>query len=439
MKRKYYLGILMALLLLMLCPIAVSAASTTLPTKTYSSGTWKTQGDNKYYYYAGKKITGWAEIKGKIYYFNKDGSMKTEWLTYNKKKYYFEPKNRSGAMVTGFYTSVDGNYYYFAPSGEAKRGSFKVGGQTYYGDSDYVLRTSQWSQVNGRHYYFNSKGARKYHWFTIGGRRYFCSLNAGKLSGWRTISGDEYYFANAGYVLTNQWLTKGTQECYVDESGKVIKRINIGEQTNRDYGEIIMVGDSRFNHMRYKYNIGDKNVSYITSPGKGLEWFSGTARNSGFNQLASEAEQAYYRRLNYGYGKTAIVLNLGVNDLRTVDLKANGITANTVAQKYIQYMNTKVAELAQKYECDLYYVSVNPVDEEALSENSMRKMKDIEKFNSRIKTGLSSAGFQYIDTCTYLWDHYSPSQIASVDGVHFDSLISRVIYNQIMVQLKPQN
>lgn len=439
MKRKYYLGILLGLLLLMLCPMAVSAASTTLPTKTYSSGTWKTQGDNKYYYYAGKKITGWAEIKGKIYYFNKDGSMKTEWLTYNKKKYYFEPKNRSGAMVTGFYTDADGDYYYFAPSGEAKKGTFKVGNNTYYGNSDYVLRTSQWSQVSGRHYYFTSKGVRKHHWFTVSGRSYFCSLTSGKLSGWRTISGEEYYFTSGGYVLTNQWLTKGTQECYVDSDGKVIKKINQGEQTNRDYGEIIMVGDSRFNHMRYKYNIGDKNVTYITAPGKGLEWFSGTAKNSGFNQLAAEVEQAYNRSQNYGYGKTAIVLNLGVNDLRASDLRESGTTASAVAQKYIQYMNTKVAALAQQYQCDLYYVSVNPVDESALSESIVRKMKDIEKFNSRIKTGLSAAGFQYIDTCTYLWKHYSPSEIASVDGIHYDSLISRVIYNQIMVQLKPKN
>ncbi|MDO5391461.1 MAG: hypothetical protein Q4F24_10285 [Eubacteriales bacterium] len=440
MKRKYYLGILMGVLLLMLCPMAVSAASPTLPTKTYSSGTWKTQGDNKYYYYAGKKITGWAEIKGKIYYFNKDGSMKTQWLTYNKKRYYFEPKNRSGAMVTGFYTSADGAYYYFAPSGEAKRGTFKVGSNTYYGDSNYVLRTSQWSQVNGRHYYFTSKGARKYHWFAMAGRRYFCSLSAGKLSGWKTVSGEEYYFANGGYVLTNQWIDKGTQKCYVDESGKVIKKINKDDLTNKDYGEIIMVGDSRFHHTNYQYNIGDKNVVYVTKPGKGLAWFSGEEPGkSGFKMLEDEVKRAYSYSQTYGYGKTAIVLNLGVNDLRTADLTANGTTANAVAQKYIQYMNAKVLPLAQEYQCDLYYVSINPVDESNLSENSMRKMKDIERFNTRIKTVLSSTGFQYIDTCTYLWNHYSPSQIASVDGVHFDSLISRVIYNQIMICLKPKN
>lgn len=446
-KRKYYLGILMGLLLLMICPIAVSAASAALPARTYSSGTWKTQGTNKYYYYQNKKITGWAEIKGKIYYFNKNGSLKTGWMTYNKKRYYFEPKNRSGAMVTGFYTGANGNYYYFAPSGEAKRGTFKVKNDYYYGDSNYVLRTKQWSQVNNQHYYFTNKGVRKYHWFTVGSRRYFCSLNAGKLSGWKIIRDEEYYFTSSGYVLTDQWITRGTQECYVDSDGKVIKKISKGEQTSRDYGEIIMVGDSRFNHTYYRYNIGDKNVRYITAPGKGLEWFSGTSASSGFNQLASEVKMAYNRSQEYGYGKTAIVINLGVNDLRTYELKASGMTASAVAQKYIQYMSRNVVPLAQQYNCDLYYVSVNPVDEEVLSVHSQRKMKDIERFNSKICIGLGAVDFQYIDTCTYLLDNYLPSEIASIDddgdgisnGVHYSALISRVIYNQIMIQLKPQN
>lgn len=441
MKKKCYLGILMGLLLLMLCPVAVSAASTKIPKKIYTSGTWKTQGGNKYYYYSGKKISGWAQIKGKTYYFNKDGSMKTGWLTYNKNKYYFSPKNGSGAMVTGFYTSSSGNYYYFASSGEAKKGSFKVGSNYYYGNSKYVLKTNQWSKVGDYYFYFTSKGVRKYNWFTIGSKRYFCSLKYGKLSGWKKVSGDAYYFTDKGYVLTNQWIEKGTQKWYVDGTGKVIKKVSANAQTNSDYSEIILVGDSRFYRAKNDYGIGDENVTYIANPGKGFAWFSGgESGKSGFQLLEQEVKEISNYNWKYGIGgKIAIVLNLGVNDLRTVDLKTNKTTATAVAQKYIAYMNANVARLAREYSCDLYYVSVNPVNEKVLHESNMRKMSDIKTFNSKIKTGLSSTGFQYIDTCTYLWDNYSPSQIASLDGVHFDSLISRVIYNQIIVQLNPKN
>ena len=440
MKRKCYLGIVMGLLLLLLCPMAVSAASSALPKKVYHSGTWKTQGGNKYYYYSGKKISGWAEIKGKTYYFNKDGVMKTGWLTYNKKKYYFVPK--TGVMVTGFYTSSSGKYYYFSSSGEAKKGMFKVGNNTYYGNSNYVLKTNQWSKVSGRYYYFTSKGVRKYHWFTIGSRRYFCSLTSGKMTGWKKVEGDTYYFTNSGYVLTNQWITKGTQKWYVDGNGKVIRKVSTSALTNSDYDEIILVGDSRFYHAKQDYGIGDKNVTYVTKAGKGLGWFSGEeAGQSGFAILEKRVDETY--NYNWKYykrpGKIAIVLNLGVNDLRVLDLKQNGMTVAEVANRYVTYMKTNLVRLAQQYQCDLYYLSVNPVNEKVLRDCNLRKNADIQAFNNSIKTGLSSVGFRYIDTYSYLVKNYSLSQIASVDGVHFDAVISREIYNQIIINLEPKN
>lgn len=100
---------------------------------------WVTKRHARYYTEYGFVQKGPRIIKGKTYYFDKNGKMKTGWLTMNKntlnsypvvpnipisayptrlcsteygkaKKYYFNKK--TGAMVTGF-TTINGKLYYF--------------------------------------------------------------------------------------------------------------------------------------------------------------------------------------------------------------------------------------------------------------------------------------------------------------------------------------
>ena len=44
---------------------------------------------NKRYYKDGQYLTGMRKVQGKIYYFSPKGFMKTGWIKYNNKKYYY--------------------------------------------------------------------------------------------------------------------------------------------------------------------------------------------------------------------------------------------------------------------------------------------------------------------------------------------------------------
>ena len=99
-----------------------------------------------------------------------------------------------------------------------------------------------------------------------------------------------------------------------------------------------MIGDSRFartSRMGIKMN----NTEYIAASGQGYDWLMREAWPRLMEQIMNSTEE----------GKTAIVINLGVNDLLNY-------------KKYIRFVNKDMLTFAHKYQCDVYYVSVNPVN-----------------------------------------------------------------------------
>ncbi len=431
-KKKVCYGFLLGMLMLMLCPILISAATNDPPVKTYSSGTWKLKNRVKYYYdSSGKKVTGWAKIGENTYYFQKDGSMKTGWLNYKDQDYYFTTKSRSGAMVTGFYVTSAGSRYYFNSKGAAQSGTFSVktnkGTNTYYANrTSHRLLTNQWRQISGTWYYFDSTGARHTRWFDISSRRYFCHPNKGKLTGWKKLYSKWYYFTSGGYLAKSQWMEHGSQMWYLNDQGEVEKKVSKASGTSRDYDSVIMVGDSRFYHTYIDYGISADNTYFVVRQGRGYNWLVNTA----YSKILTEAQRNYEYNQQYGgTGRTAIVLNLGVNDLTNIN-------------KYLNFVNTKLVDLAVQYDCDLYYVSINPVAESKFGSggknDNTKKMSAILTFNKKLKNGLDYS-VEYIDTCTYLTNKYSYEEITVSDGVHYTSQASRVIFDRIMLTIRPKN
>ena len=80
-----------------------------------SQGTWTSTDGIWYFLIDGTPYRGWLyDSDGHTYYFNnKDGSMKTGWLTWGGKKYYFDA---DGIMQTGDIT-VDGKEYHLLEDG----------------------------------------------------------------------------------------------------------------------------------------------------------------------------------------------------------------------------------------------------------------------------------------------------------------------------------
>lgn len=439
-KRKAIWGLIAGLLLILCCPVMASAASDTLPVTTYEGGKWKTTGNKKYYKVDKKKITGWAMIDEKVYFFSRKGVMYTGWKDYKGQSYFFDTKKMSGAMVTGgFYNGDDGKLYYFKESGASAKGTFSLktdGVKNYYyaRKKNHALARRMWSnKAGGQWYYYDSDGVRHAKWFSIDDKRYYCSPQKGKLSGWNTVGGVKYYFTDKGFVAVSQWIPSadGEKLCYVNETGAVEKEVAKDAGTSADYGDIIMVGDSRFYHTYYRYGITADNVTWIAKSKMGYNWLENTA----YPQIEQQVRMDYMRRhssLGFAseqesaFGRTAIVLNLGVNDLTNINF-------------YLQFVNGRLKKLAEQYGCDLYYVSVNPIDTQKFLTSSVRRTPWIMNFNSEIKSGLDPA-CTFIDTYGYLTSRYGTdySKITVEDGLHYDEVISRVIFSRILTEIAPK-
>ncbi len=252
--------------------------------------------------------------------------------------------------------------------------------------------------------------------------------------GWSKTAGrntnPEY---QVGTVLKN---IKGTINLYAvvfnrsaepNYSADVLPRADL-----RAYKQVIFVGDSRTNRMANTLERqGDTSltngISFIYKEGQGLPW------------LKEEGYKALLRQVGNGTDsilekKTMVIFNLGVNDLGNVN-------------DYILYMRSIAPEL-QKKGCVLYYMSVNPVNNEmikACGKNKPRKESSVCRFNSAIKSSLCSGSkklYNYIDCYSYLLrngygtDRNRNGADEGVDdGLHYTTKTYKRIYRYCMNSL----
>lgn len=85
----------------------------------------------------GKRLTGWQDIDGERYCFNKEGFVLTGWNKVNGDTYYFNGGKR-GRMVKGW-ARIKGKQYYFGTDGIMRTGWVKINGKTYYFGTDGVM------------------------------------------------------------------------------------------------------------------------------------------------------------------------------------------------------------------------------------------------------------------------------------------------------------
>ena len=147
---------------------------------TGSSTAWRRSGNNMRYYENGKMVTGWKKIGDEYFYFESNGNMKTGWVKSSGKWYYCAP-----SMVYSGVYRIDGKDYFFDNSGAMVsstgwyKNSFTRDGLSYinwyYVESGGVLATG-WRTISGKQYYFNpsmySNGG-----YQIGDRIYYFDAN----------------------------------------------------------------------------------------------------------------------------------------------------------------------------------------------------------------------------------------------------------------------
>lgn len=208
-----------------------------------------------------------------------------------------------------------------------------------------------------------------------------------------------------------------------------ITKAEIAKPDLQKYKQVIFVGDSRTNRMnrtlttQFGTSVTD-GVKFISQEGGGLTWL----RSAGYLQLMSLLGNQNASILE---NPTAVVFNLGVNDLSSVS-------------SYVTYMRDLAKELKLKG-CKLFYMSVNPVNSKMidLSGHASRNEADVRLFNQNIKSELCSDG-----TCTYI-DTYSMlmktgygtdggkygTDIGVDDGLHYTTKTYKRIYNYCMNEL----
>lgn len=168
------------------------------------------------------------------------------------------------------------------------------------------------------------------------------------------------------------------------------------------YNKVIFVGDSRTVHTsRY---VSDDRIAFVASSGQGLYWLK--KDGGGKDQLMELLADSEYRTPL----PKAIVFNLGVNDLENKD-------------NYISYMKSLAPKLINR-NCTLYYMSVNPVDNQVLLPPHLpRPAAQIKAFNTAIRQQLKD--FRFIDSFTYL----QKASYQTIDGLHYDTATYRKIFD----------
>ena len=215
------------------------------------------------------------------------------------------------------------------------------------------------------------------------------------------------WFKSSGYKTLYRSVAKRPRT----EKKAVI--INLGVNDLKVY----CVGDSRTVYAQVALGASaPSNVEFIAKSGEGLDWFKSSGYKTLYRSVAKRPRTE----------KKAVIINLGVNDLKN-------------SASYVKYMKKAAANL-KKYNCKMYYLSVNPVNSAMIKSvnGKARTEAQVAAFNKAIYRGLCSGrkrSFTYINTCTNLqmkgWIS-KKSGTDIYDGLHYSNQTYLRIFDYCM-------
>ena len=184
---------------------------------------------------------------------------------------------------------------------------------------------------------------------------------------------------------------------------------------------VYFVGDSRTVGLQLALgNSAPSNVDFVCKGNQGLDWF----RQTGYRELLRKLSKQSRKT------KKAVIINLGVNDMSNI---------NT----YVVYMRKVSENLKQNYNCDMYYLSVNPVNSAMIRSYGAGTRTEAQgaAFNKTIYQKLCSGSdraFIYINTCTNLQKYgWSSNRYDAgiYDGLHYSVETTLRIYGYCIRKL----
>lgn len=376
---------------------------------------WETKINGKQYKYSGgRTVTINQNTKFSLNYYK---LYTVRFYTANGKKEYTSLRQTivSGYKVTMPTGGSNDNYKF---TGWAK----KVGGSVYKKKGATVKVTS-----NLKFYAVQEKitGVRlcKYDgsfWKTVNnnnGKATFpaVNLNSGNMClGWSRTKGKNT-LSDSDYKAGDKIPSK-SGKYYMVIFGTSMDRAPSVITSPTKFDSVFWVGDSRTYYMKKALGVSaPSNVQFVAKVGEGLSWFKSSGYKKLLRGVASKPKTE----------TKAVIINLGVNDLKNVN-------------EYVKYMK-KVSSNLKKYNCKMYYLSVNPVNSAMIkaSGSRIRTEAQVTKFNSTIYKNLCTGknkSFTYINTCTNLqkkgWISYHP--IDGSDGLHYSDATYLRIFDYCM-------
>lgn len=164
-----------------------------------AGGAWAKKEGKWSYLQNGIMQTGWQKIGIDWYYFNQDGSMKSDELfQVDGNLYYF--RSWGAMQYNNWYQNpADGNWYYLRSWGAAVNyGWMQVENNWYYFNDDCTMKKNELCWIEGNLYYFRGWGAMQYNnWYqnpADGNWYYLRSWGAAVNYGWIHLDRDWYYF-----------------------------------------------------------------------------------------------------------------------------------------------------------------------------------------------------------------------------------------------------
>lgn len=163
----------------------------------------------------GWMLTGWStSIDGAWRYFANSGVLQTGWLFDGGRWYYLNAAD--GALETGWFT-VNGTWYFADASGAMQIGWIKQGSTWYHLDQSGKMITG-WQSIEGSWYYFDASGAMQTGWAHIDQSWYYLNDDGSMYTGWLNLGGDWHYLNYSGAMATN-WKYLNQNWYYFDGSG----------------------------------------------------------------------------------------------------------------------------------------------------------------------------------------------------------------------------
>lgn len=194
---------------------------------------WLNYKSKKYYFNRyGFSAIGFGKLGKKQYYFNEDSTLYTGWLTKAGQKYYFDPKKNGAALMGLVSYSNNVKRYFSYKDGHMYQGwiTYSAGKKRYFSYKNGNMLRGWAKNTLSQYRYFDKDTAFMVRgWLTVSGNKYYMDPSTGvRQSGAMTIDGNSYYFnPKSSDAMLRGWRTSGSKRYYYNRNGVMQKNTTL--------------------------------------------------------------------------------------------------------------------------------------------------------------------------------------------------------------------